>query len=267
MNRNYLCALSLVASWMGSVAFAAPPQYAVVDLGLWEAGEGLVWPQLVATQAFGNPGLGGNNFIYALNTAAEVGYSSSASSSPYTEIHHAARWVSTPETAIFTDLGVLPNAAAYERGPWSYAYGLNLSGDIVGQSDTQYLNPNGGPSHSTHAFLWNNGTMSDLGAIAGNAYDSVAYSVNDSHEVVGSTTTISSVDGSQLTRAFIYTGGTMYNLTFYLVGGPTVLLNQALAINCQGNIAAAGYPAGSTVPYPVHNYLLVRQGPARTGCS
>ena len=55
----------------------------------------------------------------------------------------------------------------------------------------------------------------------------------------------------------------MYNLTFYLVGGPTVLLSDATAIDCQGNISAIGTPAagGST-----HTYLLVRQGTPRTNC-
>ena len=57
--------------------------------------------------------------------------------------------------------------------------------------------------------------------------------------------------------------GTMYNLTFYLVGGPTVLLSEATAIDCQGNISAIGTPAsgGST-----HTYLLVRQGAPRANC-
>ena len=66
-----------------------------------------------------------------------------------------------------------------------------------------------------------------------------------------------------LNRAFLYTGGTMYNLTFYLVGGPTVLLSTAYWTDCQGNIAAIGTPAaGGTT----HSYLLVRQGAARANC-
>ena len=51
--------------------------------------------------------------------------------------------------------------------------------------------------------------------------------MNDSHEVVGGTETISNVTGELLNRAFVYIDGTMYNLTFYLVGGPKVLLTRA----------------------------------------
>jgi uncharacterized membrane protein len=108
---------------------------------------------------------------------------------------------------------------------------------------------------------YKNGVMTDLGSIAGINYYSEANSINDSHEIVGATNTISSIDKSVLFRAFLYTNGTMYNLTFYLVGGPTALLTNALWIDCQGNIAAVGTPApgGNT-----HAYLLVRQGAART---
>ena len=52
----------------------------------------------------------------------------------------------------------------------------------------------------------------------------------------------------------------MYNLTFYLVGGPTVLLSEAMAIDCQGNIAAVGVPAAGGSE---HSYLLLRQGTRR----
>ena len=106
--------------------------------------------------------------------------------------------------------------------------------------------------------------MKDLGAIAGNDYSSSAEGVNDSEEIVGWTNTISNIDGGVLRRAFVWISGTMYNVTFDLVGGPTVLLSDATAIDCQGNISAIGTPAvsgGGT-----HTYLLVRQGAARTNC-
>jgi probable HAF family extracellular repeat protein len=69
-----------------------------------------------------------------------------------------------------------------------------------------------GEGSIVHGFLWHNGVMTDLGAIAGNEYDSVANSVNDSHEIVGWTSTIPKVTGQNLRRAFVYVNGTMYNL-------------------------------------------------------
>jgi probable HAF family extracellular repeat protein len=264
MNRFNSGVLWLVLPGVTSMAFAAPPQYAVIDLGVQEAGQGLQWQPVSGSPITNYPGLGGQNLLYAFNSAAQVGTSATADQSTV----HAARWVplSGGPGATFTDLGVLPNASRPTGAPWSFAYGLNLVGDIVGQSDSQYLglaNANG--YHSQHAFLWNSGVMTDLGAIAGNAYDSAALAVNDSHEIVGWTNTVSSVNGEKLQRAFIDIGGTMYNLSFYEVGGPTALLSQALSIDCQGNIAAIGYPATGAVSFQ-HNYLLVRQGAARTGC-
>ena len=264
MNRFYLGALWLVLPWVGSIAFGAPPQYAVIDLGVQEAGQGLQWQAVAGSPVTNYPGLGGANLIYAINSSAQVG----TTATPDQTSVNAARWIPVPggSGATFTDLGVLPNASRPTGAPWSYAYGLNLTGDIVGQSDSQYtglINADG--YHSQHAFLWNNGVMTDLGAIAGNAYDSAAFAVNDSHEIVGWTNTVSSANGEKLQRAFIYLDGTMYNLSFYEVGGPTALLAQAVSIDCQGNIAATGYPATGAVSFQ-HNYLLVRQGAARTGC-
>jgi probable HAF family extracellular repeat protein len=161
-----------------------------------------------------------------------------------------------------TDLGTLPNASggASAGGPSSGATAFNNVGDIVGYSDTQYPAYNTAFKQAFHAFLYSNGVMTDLGAIAGQNYYSSAYSVNDSQEIVGFTQTVSSANGSVLSRAFLYTNGTMYNLTFYLVGGPTVLLSEAMAIDCQGNIAAVGVPAAGGSE---HSYLLLRQGTPR----
>ena len=73
MNRFYLGVLWLVLPWVGSIAFAVPPQYAVIDLGVQEAGQGLQWHGVVGAPITGYPGLGGDNILYAFNSAAQVG--------------------------------------------------------------------------------------------------------------------------------------------------------------------------------------------------
>jgi probable HAF family extracellular repeat protein len=257
----------LLAAWLVMLplcAVAAPPQYALVDLGVAETGEGLLWPGAglltASTPAPSNyPGLGGANEIYASNSVATVGFSVLPAGGA-----HAARWINNGGTITVTDLGILRNANEVGAAPTSIAFSLNKVGDVVGISDAQYVsNVPYDTGYVDHGFLWNNGVMTDLTPIAGSHYYSGAEGVNDSHEVVGWTNTISSATGAVLRRAFVYVGGTMYNLTFYLVGGPTALLSEATAIDCQGNISAIGTPAsgGST-----HNYLLVRQGTARTTC-
>jgi hypothetical protein len=167
---------------------------------------------------------------------------------------------------MIADLGVLPGSAAVAGPgqPTSTALSFNNSGDVVGYSTSAYSSSlSSTPQAATHAVYWNGDIIKDLGAIAGNGYNSSAEGLNDSNEIVGSTTTISSITNEPLTRAFIYIDGTMSNLTFYLVGGPQELLSDATAIDCQGNISAVGTPAagGST-----HTYLLLRQGAPRS-CS
>ncbi len=267
MNRFSLGAC-LVA--LPLCAVAAPPQYAAIDLGLMDTGEGLLWlptgqgaPCLQVPP--GTPTLGGPNCWKALNSVAEVG----TSSTPNNQLR-AAMWTAAPDgkSSILTDLGLLPGAQPSSDGvgPNSAAYGLNRVGDVVGQSDTGF--PSATPPAGTfaaHGFVWHGGVMTDLGAIAGNDYSSSAEGVNDSQEIVGWTKTISSKNGDVLQRAALWVHGTTYNLTFYLVGGPTVLLSDATAIDCQGNIAAIGRPASDSNAGP-HTYLLVRQGAARTNC-
>ena len=253
-----LLALPLFATAFGQTA---APQFALIDLGPTTiAGSGLPWQARQSTPAPSSwPSTGGNacsaNYIYVEYGSVAVGSTCQAGMA-----EHAAKWTNSAGTITLTDLGVLPGAiSGTVGGPDSEAWGFNNVGDIVGGSYSS-----SGSSHAPyvaqHAFLYNSGGMTDLGVIAGPEYNSLAEAVNDSHEIVGTTNTLSSADGSVLSRAFLYTNGTMYNLTFYLVGGPTVLLSDAYWIDCQGHIAAVGTPAsgGNT-----HSYLLVRQGAAR----
>lgn len=248
---------------------AAAPQFALVDLGpTITAGSGLPWQPVQSTPAPDLPSTAstqgsacygdGVNLVYA-----EYGNEAVGSTCLTAPGSHAAKWILTRPGATLTDLGVLPGAKGSGGAPSSEALGFNNVGDIVGYSDTQFVASNGGLRQASHAFLYTNGVMTDLGAIGGPNYFSSASSVNDSHEIVGSTQTVSNTNGEVLTRAFLYTNGTMYNLTFYLVGGPTALLSNALWIDCQGNIAAVGTPASGI---NMHSYLLVRQGAARTNC-
>ena len=70
------------------------------------------------------------------------------------------------------DLGTL-------SGSFSYAYGINNSGQIVGESGSAW--------GDNHAFLYQNGTMTSLDTLGG-AY-SGAYGINDIGQIVGFSTT------------------------------------------------------------------------------
>jgi len=261
MNRMGLLA-ALVSSSLCTVTLAAtPPQYSVIDLGVLQPGEGLPWRGVVGTPApadFQELGTTAG-LIYATNGITSVGTSGSP--------QHAVKWFynSSNQTQMISDFGVLPGALTVgSTAPTSAALSFNNSGDVVGYSTSAYMSAaSATPQAATHAVMWHDGFIKDLGAIAGNGYNSSAEGFNDSNEIVGTTNTISDVTQKVLNRAFVYIDGTMYNLTFYLVGGPKFLLSDATAIDCQGNISATGTPAagGST-----HTYLLLRQGVARS-CS
>jgi len=82
-------------------------------------------------------------------------------------------------THTITPLGTL-------GGDYSFAYGLNESGQTVGLAGTI--------SADGHAFLWQNGLMTDLGTLGGTridpgAIESWAEDINDAGQVVGSALT------------------------------------------------------------------------------
>jgi hypothetical protein len=264
MNRMGLLA-AVVSLPLSTAALAAtPPQYSVIDLGVLQPGEGLPWHGVIGTPAAANfQELGTTGgLIYATNGITSVGSSGSPAGS-----QHAVKWFlnSSNQTEMIADFGLLPGALTVGSTlPSSAALSFNDTGDVVGYSTSAYMSSSSStPQAATHAVVWHGGVINDLGAIAGNGYNSSAEGYNDSSEIVGTTNTISSATQEVLNRAFIYIDGTMYNLTFYLVGGPQFLLSDATAIDCQGNISATGTPAagGST-----HTYLLLRQGAARS-CS
>jgi len=113
-----------------------------------------------------------------------------------------------------TNLGTL-------GGNQSYAYGINNSGQVVGNS----LDSSG----NTHAFLYSSGTMTDLGTLGGSL--SWAYAINDSGQVVGD-----SLNSSGNDHAFLYSSGTMTDLGTF--GGIT---SYARGINNSGQVVGGSY--------------------------
>ncbi len=121
-----------------------------------------------------------------------------------------------------TDLGALDVC--------SNAYGINNIGQVVGES-YHYTTLINGRTYSSSAFLYTNGTMTNLGTLGG--IDSTAYGINDSGQVVGVSDTSASYwtygDNSRyypVDGAFIYSNGNMTNLG----------ASQALAINTAGQV-------------------------------
>jgi probable HAF family extracellular repeat protein len=124
----------------------------------------------------------------------------------------------------------------------SDALGINAGGQVVGYAPTN-------DSYQTqHAFLWTpsspdgtSGTMKDLGTLDPSpGYPSVGSAVNAMGEVAGWS---ASINAGGLQQAFLYSGGTMYELgTLTAVGGDHTP-SEAYSINASGTVVGyAGSP-------------------------
>jgi chitinase len=146
----------------------------------------------------------------------------------------------------------------------SQASGINDSEEIVGSSEFGDCQSNS--AGLLHAFLWKNGSMIDLGTLAGNGeYESAADGINDGGEIVG----YSDINAQHVHHAFLYSGGKMQDLNSLIDPGdplrPYVTLTEATAINCAGDIAASG--SDSRDGSHQHGYLVLREGPPPGHCS
>lgn len=112
------------------------------------------------------------------------------------------------------------------------AYGLNDRGQIVGQMPA-------GDSQQRHAFLWENGTFTDLGTLGGS--NSMAWDINNRGEIVGRSEVRETAAGdSPAYRAFLYRDGRM--MTLGDLGLPD---NFGYRINENGQVLGGGYVTGS----------------------
>jgi probable HAF family extracellular repeat protein len=115
----------------------------------------------------------------------------------------------------------------------------------------------GGDVYS-HAFLYRNGTMTDLGMPPGFNVGSGALGINAGGQVVGYA--YSSAAGvGQTERAFLYSSGTMTDLNSLINPGSGWTLTQATAINDSGQIIGTGYYGGGV---SLRGFLLT---PAEAG--
>jgi len=165
-----------------------------------------------ATYAFMDLGtLGGDNSvpIWITNKGEVIGYSETGKFDGFgNPIQHAFVW----SDGRMQDLGTL-------GGNNSFGLGANEEGQIVGYADV----PSGATSHAAR---WYMGEIMDLGTLAGSDGFSYAQQINNSHEIVGGSTTANGT-----LRGFLWDRGVMTDLG--TLGGPNSFGN---GINDGGQI-------------------------------
>ncbi len=124
---------------------------------------------------------------------------------------HAVMW----SNGTITDLGTL-------GGTRSAAYAINDLGQVTGWAHTA--------SEATHVFLWSGGKMRDLGTFG---LDPVGEAINNHGVIVGQS-------GA---GAWVWSGGVFQNLNNLIPPGSGFTLDNATAINANGQIVANGYNA------------------------
>jgi probable HAF family extracellular repeat protein len=136
-----------------------------------------------------------------------------------------------------TNLGTL-------GGNRSQGNGINNAGQVVGYSTL--LSPAG----RDHAFVYSNGTMTDLNSLVTSSGGRVAWtaaSINDIGQIVGSSDT----DSGGADNAFLYSGGTLSDLGTL---GDHYNFSQSTAINASGQVTGRTVIPGASFP-PDHAFL------------
>ena len=201
---------SLVIAVTAAIVLApvahADLEYNIIDIG--------------TIRDIGTVGVGAYSFGLGIDSEGDVvGFSAEPTTivdpdNPPPPVEHA--FLYTYSTQTMTDLGALGT------GVYSYAFGINDDGVVVGTSEIS-------PGGAYHAFVYSDGELTDLGVPMDFA-DSCAYGINDAGEVVGYA---SMADGSD-PRPFIYDGSTMSLI------GDGDLSGYAYSVNCDG-IAAGQF--------------------------
>jgi probable HAF family extracellular repeat protein len=151
---------------------------------------------------------------------------------------HAFVW----ENGVMTDIGVLGvGSDGYEM---SSAQSINNLGQVVGYSTYNLIDPY--IETPTHAFLWEDGEMYDIGSLGGDSY---AYGINKHGQIVGMSEDLSNMHG------FIYQNGNMQD-----IGSLEGRATYAYAINDLEQVVGKSYTSNSYNAFLLTNGVMTNLG-------
>lgn len=197
-----------------------------------------------------------DGIAFATNDRGQVvGFTGNCNSGvPFTSFHavlwerHAQRWTAT-------DLGTLGGTILNQ------AFGINDRGQVVGQSavpGSANCTPPFPPQDCPfHAFLWQNGVMTDVGVLPGDI-QGWAETINNNGQAVGT-----SFDANGNPHPFIWQDGVMTNLNTLIPPDSPWLLLEALGNNNRGQIV--GYGLRTDIG-EVHPYVATPCDKEHEGC-
>ncbi|HET6445050.1 MAG TPA: HAF repeat-containing protein [candidate division Zixibacteria bacterium] len=171
--------------------------------------------------------------------------------------------------------GFMTNLGTMEGGTFSFALDINESGRAVGYGNIAGPQPFLGfvwqngimtplegltsahainnldqivgfskiAEEETHAFMWEDGSLTDLGIIQG-SLTSVAHDINDLTQVVGYL-----VMDDRSAHAMLWKNGVMSDLNDLIPANSGWILEEAYAINNRGQIAGHGSFGGEIHPF------------------
>lgn len=113
----------------------------------------------------------------------------------------------------------------------NFAFDINNKGQVVGQSDLP-------GDMLLHAFLWQDGVMTDLGSLSEALPASEAIGINNRGQVVGFSLNAAGDDPSAV--AVLWEDGTITDLNTVVPADSPLFLMEATAINDRGEIAGFG---------------------------
>jgi probable HAF family extracellular repeat protein len=154
-----------------------------------------------------------------------------------------------------TDLGTLGGAGAPQTQPEA----INASGQVTGFSYTptvitqpcgHYKPPRTCSFHPQHAFLYSNGTMTDLGSLGGPSQGSTGFAINSSGQVAGLAATAT----AGVVHAAWWTGTTTVDLGA-LAPLSAGSWSAAFGINDSGQLAGSWAPSQITRGTASHPWL------------
>lgn len=221
---------------------------------------------IVGGTTFPSPGGGFRAYTYASGVLNDLGVTDGGYQSYAAAINNTGHVAGTAvlepaggaERPFFYSDGVMHDLGTF-GGNYGHSWSINNQDQVVGEIGAPLLNGNTQSIYPRHAFLYDGGVVTDLGAVLYEG-DSSARDINDKGDIVGWT------DTALGKQAFLYATGSMVLLDALIDPALGWTVQEANGINEFGQIAGTACKAGlcyavrldlaSAVPEPAPVLLL-----------